>query len=64
MFDGPISGASMNPTRSLAPGIVSGDRHATWLYIVAPLLGASIGGLAYQFICGESPDGGDTYTST
>jgi glycerol uptake facilitator-like aquaporin len=54
----------MNPTRSLAPGIVSGDRHATWLYIVASLLGASIGGLAYQFIRGESPDGGDTYTST
>jgi Major intrinsic protein len=64
MFDGPISGASMNPTRSLAPGIVSGDRHAIWLFIVAPLLGASIGGLAYQFIRGESPAAGSATAGT
>jgi aquaporin NIP len=53
MFGGPISGASMNPARSLAPALVSGDLHALWLYIVAPLLGASLGGLAYQFVRGE-----------
>ena len=40
MFGGPISGASMNPMRSLGPALVSGDLHALWLYIVAPLLGA------------------------
>ena len=28
--------------------------HALWLYIVAPLLGAALGGLAYQFVRGES----------
>ena len=53
MFGGPISGASMNPARSLAPALVSGDLHALWLYIVAPVLGTSLGGLAYQFVRGE-----------
>jgi aquaporin NIP len=55
MFGGPISGASMNPMRSIGPALVSGDLHALWLYIVAPLLGASLGGLAYQFVRGEQP---------
>jgi aquaporin NIP len=54
MFGGPISGASMNPTRSLAPALVSGDFHALWLYIVAPVVGASLGALTYQLIRGES----------
>jgi aquaporin NIP len=53
MFGGPISGASMNPMRSLGPALVSGDLHALWLYIVAPIVGASIGALAYQLIRGE-----------
>jgi aquaporin NIP len=55
MFGGPVSGASMNPMRSLGPALVSGDLHALWLYIVAPLAGASLGGLAYQFVRGEHP---------
>jgi aquaporin NIP len=50
MFGGPISGASMNPMRSLGPALVSGDLHALWLYIVAPLVGASLGGAVYQFV--------------
>jgi aquaporin NIP len=53
MFGGPISGASMNPARSIGPAIVSGDLHALWLYIVAPLAGAALGALAYQFIRDE-----------
>jgi aquaporin NIP len=53
MFGGPISGASMNPARSSAPALVSGNLHALWLYILAPLAGASIGGLAYQFVRSE-----------
>jgi aquaporin NIP len=55
MFGGPISGASMNPMRSLGPALVSGDLHALWLYILAPLVGASLGGFAYQFVRGEQP---------
>jgi MIP family channel proteins len=53
MFGGPISGASMNPARSLGPALVAGDLHAVWLYIVAPLLGASLGAVAYRFVRAE-----------
>jgi aquaporin NIP len=54
MFGGPVSGASMNPVRSLGPGLVSGDLHAIWIYLTAPLLGTALGGLAYQFVRGEA----------
>lgn len=59
MFGGPISGASMNPMRSLGPALVSGNPHALWLYIVAPVVGTSLGGLAYQFVRGEEARPGD-----
>jgi aquaporin NIP len=58
MFGGPISGASMNPMRSAGPALVSGNLHALWLYIVAPIVGASLGALAYQFVRGEGPGRG------
>ena len=43
MFAGPACGASMNPARSLAPAIVSGQTSALWIYLVAPVLGAALG---------------------
>ena len=55
MFGEPISGASMNPARSFAPAVVSGDLHALWLCIVAPILRTSLGGLAHQFVRREDP---------
>lgn len=54
MFGGPVSGASMNPARSLGPALVSGELHALWLYLLAPLVGAAIGALAYQLVRGET----------
>jgi MIP family channel proteins len=61
MFGGPITGASMNPARSLGPGVVAGDLTSIWVYILAPFAGAVAGALAYQFVRGEAqaadPDG-------
>jgi len=54
MFGGPVSGASMNPMRSMGPAFVSGDLHALWVYVVAPVVGASVGALLYQFVRGEA----------
>ena len=54
MFGGPISGASMNPARSIGPALISGDLHALWLYILAPLAGASLAALTYQVIRSET----------
>ncbi|RTY95753.1 MIP/aquaporin family protein [Flavobacterium sp. GT3R68] len=50
MFAGPISGASMNPARSLAPAIISGNLDSLWIYITAPILGVAIATLVWKFI--------------
>src|ERR1700741_5446983 len=47
MFGGPISGASMNPARSLAPAIVSGHLEHLWIYLTAPFIGALIAASIY-----------------
>jgi MIP family channel proteins len=56
MFGGPITGASMNPARSLGPAIAASDYTAVWVYIAAPLLGAAAAAIVYQFLrAGEQP---------
>jgi len=50
MFAGPISGASMNPARSLAPALVSGNFSHLWIYLSAPLIGAVFAVLAHKTI--------------
>jgi MIP family channel proteins len=50
LFGGPVTGASMNPARSLAPAIASGTFTDLWIYIVGPLSGAAVGALAYQAV--------------
>ena len=56
LFGGPISGASMNPARSLGPALVAGEWTAFWIYIVGPLIGALAGMWAYEAIKGsETP---------
>lgn len=42
LFASPISGASMNPARTLGPDIVSTDFTGWWIYIVGPILGAAL----------------------
>jgi len=43
LWAAPVSGASMNPVRSVAPDLVRGDLHTTWIYLVGPAVGALIG---------------------
>jgi aquaporin NIP len=54
MFGGPITGASMNPARSLGPAIAGADHTAIWVYIAAPLLGAAVAAAFYQFLRAEA----------
>ena len=49
-FFGPVSGASMNPVRSLAPALVTGIIQDMWLYAAAPLVGAVLPALAYRWM--------------
>ncbi len=56
IFAGPISGASMNPARSLAPALVSWTWQDQWLYVAGPALGAVAGVFIYNWIRnGERP---------
>jgi aquaporin NIP len=47
MFAGPISNASMNPARSFAPALVSGNLEHIWIYITATILGALCAGFVF-----------------
>ncbi len=54
LFAGPISGASMNPFRSLAPALVAGELTHLWIYLTAPVLGALAAVIAYRGVYGPS----------
>lgn len=47
-FMGPITGASMNPVRSLGPALVGGIWQHHWIYWVAPILGAQLAVIVYR----------------
>ncbi len=46
----PLSGASVNPARSLGPAVVSGDYASLWIYVTAPFLGAILGWAVSWFL--------------
>jgi len=50
LFAGPISGASMNPARSLGPALMSWTWNAQWVYILGPMLGAVAGAYVYRWL--------------
>lgn len=53
LFAGPISGASMNPARSLGPAVVSGQLAHLWIYLVATTLGAAFAVWCCRVIKGD-----------
>jgi aquaporin NIP len=55
LFGGPVTGASMNPARSFGPALAAGEWQDLWIYVVGPVAGAALGGLAYQAIRGGRP---------
>ncbi|MVN20694.1 MIP/aquaporin family protein [Mucilaginibacter arboris] len=49
-FAGPISGASMNPIRSLAPAVVSHQLQHWWIYLFAPFIGAFLAAAVWKYV--------------
>lgn len=52
----PITGASMNPARSLGPALIRGDLTGVWIYIAGPMLGALCASLITWLLCGAQHD--------
>ncbi len=50
LWAGPISGASMNPARSLGPALVAGIWQDQWIYVAGPVIGAVLGAAIYQWV--------------
>jgi aquaporin Z len=53
LWASPLSGASMNPIRSLAPDLVANDFTAYWVYLAGPLLGAALAVIAAYLLRGR-----------
>lgn len=56
LFAGPISGASMNPARSLGPALIGWTWTAQWVYLTAPFLGAAAAALVYRWLRSATAD--------
>ncbi len=50
IFAGPVSGASMNPARSLAPALISGHLHDLWIYLIAPVIGSALSIMMHKLL--------------
>jgi glycerol uptake facilitator-like aquaporin len=55
MFGGPVTGASMNPARSLGPAVAAGDFGSIWVYLTAPPLAAVVAAATYRFLRDAGP---------
>jgi hypothetical protein len=57
MFGGSFTGASLNPARSLGPGLVAGANtqiwSSMWVYIIGPMLGGALAAFSFMWFRGE-----------
>jgi aquaporin NIP len=58
----------MNPARSLGPAVAALEFDSIWVYLLAPLLGGTLGAVVYQLIrqeeaVSEEPPSRDAFTS-
>jgi aquaporin Z len=56
-FAGPVSGASMNPARSIAPQILGGAYDLVWIYAVGPCIGAALAAAFIFLVFGKPREG-------
>lgn len=54
LFGGPVSGCSLNPTRSLAPALVTGHFEGLWIYLTAPFIGMISAVFAHRILHNEA----------
>jgi hypothetical protein len=64
LVGGPLTGASMNPARSLGPALAGGFWHGHWLYSVAPITAMLVAARAYDFLRQTRPPEGATAPAT
>ncbi len=55
LFGGPVTGASMNPARSLGPAVAAWEWTDFWVYVAGPVVGAAAGAFAYGLVRGDRP---------
>ncbi|PHT46496.1 Aquaporin NIP3-1 [Capsicum baccatum] len=64
LFSGPLTGASMNPARSLGPAIVTGHYKGLWIYIIGPTWGAIFGAWTYNLMRQTNKSWGEAVKET
>lgn len=50
LVGGPLTGASMNPARTLGPALVGNVWNHHWVYWVGPFIGGGLAAVAYEYL--------------